>query len=271
MKLKLILLFAIFSSTLYGQDIFPANDTSLISGRQLKVKPVDKMLQQYGYEGFYKDEKLKKKFACCESYNSKYSELVDKVFMVVSITPYTDIIQRNKYKIKLSNPETGDIYYDYDPQFEHQWHFQFVGEFTLPKDFYCRNIEMTADKFTGDTTYVTPAASGFTFIKKKKEKSEIIYLSKNEPGSTLNVGEKGFILLLENGKRIEKPDAKLDVKTSKYGSGYIYNVFVRLTESDISLLTQNAITDARLYIYDGTVKPDDGKIIIEYLKCLLTK
>ncbi|HEY4874814.1 MAG TPA: hypothetical protein VIH86_04525 [Puia sp.] len=103
MKVKLFGLFLIFSSTIYGQEIFPANDTSLISGKQLKVKPIAKALQQYGYEGFFKDEKLKKKFECCDGVNSKYNSLVDRVFKVISISPYKDIIDSKKYKIKLSN------------------------------------------------------------------------------------------------------------------------------------------------------------------------
>jgi predicted secreted protein len=271
MKVKLLGLFFLINAVANGQDIFPANDTSLISGKQLKVKPLDKMFQTYGYDCFYKDEKLKKKFDCCDGVNSKYNSLVDKIFKVVSITPYKDIIQKDKFKIKLNNTETGDIYFDYDPRYEHQWHFQFVGDFTIPKDFYCRNIEIIADKFTGDTTYMTQAASGFSFIKVKKGKSSTIYLKKNEPGSTLNLSKKGVILLLENNKRLEKPDADLDVKASSYGSGYVYTAFFELTENDIKLLTENAITDSRLYIYDGKVRDGDGKRIIEFLKCIVDK
>lgn len=271
MKTRLTSLLLLITTWVFGQEVFPGNDTSLISGRQLKVMPLEKMFQIYGYEGFFKDEKFKKKYECCDGVNSKYASLIEKTFKVVSITPYTDLIDNKKFKIKLSNPETGDIYYDYDPRYEHRWHFQFVGDFKLPSDFYCRNIDVKGDKFTGDTTYITPASSGFSFIKVKKEKSVTIYMSKNEPGSTLNVGKKGLILLLENNKRIEKPDAELNVKTSSYGSSYIYSAFVELTDSDIKLLTENAITDNRLYIYDGKVREGDGKKIMEYLKCLLEK
>lgn len=270
MKIKLTSFLLLITTCIFGQDIFPGKDTSLLSGQQLKVKPLDKMFQTYGYEGFYKDEKLKKKYECCDGSNSKYASLVDKVFKVVSITPYKDIIERDKYKIKLNNPETGDIYFDYDPRYEHQWHFQFVGNFQLPADFYCRNIEVKGDKFTGDTTYMTPAASGFSFMKVKKGKNVTIYMNKNEPGSTLNVGKKGIILLLENNKRLEKPDIELDVKAGS-GSSYVYSAFFELTEADIKLLTENAITDSRLYIYDGKVRDGDGKKIMEYLKCLLDK
>ena len=130
---------------------------------------------------------------------------------------------------------------------------------------------MIPDKFIGDTTYMTPYASGFSFVKKKKGKSETIYLAKNEPGSTLNVGKKGLIILLENGKRIDKPNAELDVKASTYGSGYVYSVLAELTADDVNLLLNNLITDSRLYIYDGTTNKEDAKTLIEYLKCIKDK
>ena len=44
---------------------------------------------------------------------------------------------------------------------------------------------------------------------------------------------------------------------------------VRLTKDDIDLISNNVITDKRHYIYDASVK--NGKILSEYLKCLLLK
>ena len=76
-------------------------------------------------------------------------------------------------------------------------------------------------------------------------------------------------MLLENNKRIERTDAEVDVKVNPSGSGYIYSIFIALTNDDINLLTQNPITDKRLYIYDGKVTR--GKKIVDYLKCITTK
>lgn len=263
MRLKLFVLFISIGSFIYGQEIFPGNDTSIILGKELKVKPLDKLYQTYGYEGFYKDEKLKKEYY---GGKSNYDMLVDKVFKVASIARYKDDIDREKFKLKLRNSETGDIYFDYDPKHETKWHFQILGEINLSKDFFCRDVQIKSDKFTGDTTYTTKPNDGITFIKVKKLSSTSIYLSINQIGSTLNVGQKGLILLLENNKRIEKPEVELSTKSTAYGSGWVYNAFVELTQGDIKLLTENAITDDRLYIYDGQVK--SGKMLMEYLKCL---
>lgn len=78
MKVKLTSLLLLISTCIFGQGIFPGNDTSLISGQQLKVTPLDKMFQKYGYEGFYKDEKLKKIYECCDGINSKFTACFTK-------------------------------------------------------------------------------------------------------------------------------------------------------------------------------------------------
>lgn len=91
-------------------------------------------------------------------------------------------------------------------------------------------------------------------------------MSINELGSTINVGIKGLTLLLENGKKIERPNADIDAKVNKGGSGYLYSAFIELTKEEIDLLINNPITDNRLYIYDGQIK--NGAKLSEYLKCL---
>jgi len=266
--LALIIFLSFCNLSAFGQKIFPGNDTSMILGQQLKVMPISKELQTFGYKGFYTDEKLKKIYDEYK-YATKYESLVDKVFDVLSIEKYTDLIGDNKYRITIRNSEIGQLYYDYNPRYAHTWNFEFIGDFTLPDNFYCRDITVKGDKFTGDTTYRTPYSGGFAFTKVSKGGKSVIYMSRNIIGSTLNIGEKGAIFLLENNQRIEKPNTPIDVERSKYGSGYIYSAFFELTTSDIKLLLENNITDTRLYIYDDSTKEENAKLIREYLKCLV--
>ena len=267
MKKLLFLPLVLISCLCFAQDIFPAYDTSIISDKELKVMPLIEALRSEGYRGFYKDDKLKKKYEL-DGYNSKYSSLVGKIFKVKNIIPYTSSLGTQKFKLVLLSQEAEEVFYDYDPKYEHLWNFEIMGELNLPKDFFCRDIKMTADKFTNDTTYTTKAKDGIVFLKIKKGGQDFYYLSSNIVGSTLNVREKGLILLLENNKRIEKPDVVLDVEVSS-GSSWVYKAFVRLTKDDIDLISNNVITDKRHYIYDASVK--NGKILSEYLKCLLLK
>jgi len=258
---------------------FPGKYPELLIGKQLKVLPIDKEYQGFGYNGFYKHKNYEKEIASADvlpakyaSVNniggSKYSSLVDKIFTVSSVEPYIDIIGNNKYKLKIENTEIGILYFDYDPKYEFNFPFKVIGGLTLPEGFYCNGITTKIDKFTGDTTYTTEVSEGTTFIKVKNGNKSVIYLSKNQPGNTLNVKEKGFYLLLKNGFKIEKPDAPIDVEANDSG-GWVYNAFVILNENDLKLLTTNEITDDRLYIYDGTIKY--GKTLMEYLKCIIAK
>lgn len=88
-------------------------------------------------------------------------------------------------------------------------------------------------------------------------------------GSTINVNITGVIILLNNGDKIERPEAKIDSKVSRNGSGYTYSAFISLSPAEIEKLSQNIITDVRLYIYDSTIKK--GKKLQEYLKCIAEK
>ena len=160
----------------------------------------------------------------------------------------------------------GTIFYDYDGKYDFKFELRIVSDIQLPKDFYCDDIEVKKDKFNGEIKYTTPIKSGITFIKIEKNGHSTIYMSIYEHGSTLNVGKSGLILLLENGKKISKPNAKIDVDVAT--NGYRYNAFIRLNENDINLLKKYKITDDRLYIYDGTISGEAGNLIKEYLKCL---
>lgn len=262
-----ILLLSIFS---FGQNYknFPSEDVQQLLNKELKVKSVSAKLQEYGYSGFYKDEKLKTKFACCENYNSKYSSLVDKIFTVISYEPYISVIGDKKYKLLLSNDETGKIYFDYNPKYEHTFPFEVIGGLTLSEDFYCKKITTSFDKFTNETK-LTAHYKNVDFLKITKNNVSRYYMSIRTSGSTVSVNEKGLIILLENGKRLEKPNATIDVdvNTTGYGNAYLYSTFINLTESDIKILLTNKITDARLYIYDTDLK-ESGEALTEYLKCL---
>lgn len=260
-KIKLLASFLLMSLTGYAQ--FPGNHPELLLDKIVIVSELSSGLQKYGYKDFHKNDKMK-----ITDTNIKHELLSGKNFKVTSVEPY-DKYGSKKFKIKLESETNGTYYYDYDPRFSHSYYLKVEGGLTLPEGIFCEEIKIDTDKFTGEIRRTTPPASGVTFTKVVAAGKTTIYMQINEIGSTLNVGKKGLILLLENGKRIEKPEEKVDAEVNKYGSGYIYSVFTTLTESDIKLLCENVITDNRLYIYDGTINKEDGNKIKEYLKCLI--
>lgn len=61
--MKKLLLVMAFALTLFANaQNFPGESVELLSGRELKVLPVDAGLQKYGYDHFYADATLDKRY-----------------------------------------------------------------------------------------------------------------------------------------------------------------------------------------------------------------
>jgi len=266
MKRTLLLLTLLLAINAFAQ--FPGAHADLLMGKELKVIELSESSQGYGYSDFYVKDRMSYKDVYAKSgTRTPYEKLVGKIFKVLAVEKYKDISNRNKIRLKIENKETGILFFDYDTVYDHNFVFEVIGGLQLPEGFYCENFTVKTDKFSNEVTTTSPSSDGISFIKVEKGEYKSIYLNINEIGSTLNVGKKGLILLLENGKRIEKPNAEIDVVPREGRNGYIYSAFINLEEADIKLLTENKITDGRLYIYDSTV--EGGEAIKEYLKCMI--
>jgi len=268
--MKKLILFSliVLSNLTYGQN-FPGTNVDLIIGKELKVKAKDESLQKYGYNEFYKDSKLKIKFNNTElKGTSKYRSLVGKIFKLVSFESYTDVVGVDKFKLKIENPEVGILYYDYDPRFELEFEFEVIGGINYPAEFFCKDIIMTRDKFSGEFSYSSPSST-VEFFKLISGNTARTQIALKVFGSHLVLNTKGITILLENGFRIVKPDVKVEVSSVRTAKGYLYSAFFDLTQSDLDLLTANKITDYRLYTYDANVT--NGNTLLEYIKCINDK
>ena len=281
--MKKILLLAVAAITIsfpnlnFGQENFPAQMVDLLLEKTVKPKVLEESMQRYAYKNFYskfdteskKLEKYKKGHRAFPSGTSQsdYNKLVGKEFKVVKIYDQTPTLSSDSgryFVLELRNEELGTVYYDYDSKYDFNFELEVVGVLELPEGFYCRDIKTETDKFTGETSATSDYSEGISFIKITKEGTSRIYLTINESGSTLNVGKKGLILLLENDKKIERPNAKIDVESGR--SNYVYSAFIELTKAEIDLIKENNIIADRLYVYDGEIK--NGAKLGQYLKCL---
>ncbi len=266
MKILLIGLL-LLSNVVFGQN-FPGKDVELLLNKELRVLPKHPSLQKFGYEHFYINDKFdgsiinkeNNVYECCEMFNSKYLRLVGKIFKVLSLEPYKDDIGQDKFKLKMQSDSAGIIYFDYNPKYDFQFPFEVIGGLNAPEGFYCQGIKNKTDKFTGETQYDTEMIDGITFQKSGNK----IYLYCVSSGPTVNVNKKGLIFLLQNNKRINRPEATIDVKVVE--DFFAYSAFIELSNDEIELLSENNITDERLYIYDREIK--DGTKLRAYLKCL---
>lgn len=277
MKKILLLTAVLISSITVGQN-FPAESLDLLLNKTVKPLTIEESMQRYAYKNFYSQfDTISKKLEKYEdghrafpngTFQSDYNKLVGKEFKVIKIYDQTPTLSSDagRYSVlELHNSELGTIFYDYDSKYDFNFELEVVGGLELPEGFYCKNIETTTDKFTGETTASSDYSEGIKFLKISKSGTSKIYLTINESGPTLNVGKKGLTLLLENGKKIERPNTDIEVKASR--SNYVYSAFIELTKAEIDLIINNPITDDRLYIYDGEIK--NGSKLSNYLKCLI--
>jgi hypothetical protein len=257
-----------YSTAIMCQN-FPGNTPELLIGKELKVLEVADILQQYGYKGFYKDINLKKIYDKNSSFASKYESLVNKVFKVNGCEPYTNLIGKKRFKLELSNPDIGTLYFDYNPKFEEEFQFEVIGGLQYPEGYLCKDIEESKDKFTGKTYYNSPMLDKVYFSKVVENNNSTIYLHLTCLGKTLLVNKQGVVVLLKDGNKLDFPTALVDVKVDNtYANlnNYSYSAFIELNKEDIDKLIKSEITDYRLYLYDDSVK--NGLKYCEYLKCL---
>lgn len=288
--LLFILLFSPFL-TIRSQD-FVGKDVQLYLNNT--VKPIEKSesLQKYHYQNFYLQfdtitKTLKKEpigwkkesfkpYQTGESYSpvSDYAKLVGMEFKVVGIYEENRQYEFEKgrfFVLVLENESLGKIYYEYDAEFEHNLELSVVGGLKFPDKYWCNKLTIVKDKFEDKTSYYSPQESGFIVIKIVTNDRITYYLDVETGGHTVNVSGKGLYILFEDGSKISKPQAEIDVKVGNKYTPYIYSAFIELSKEDLEIMKTKKITDKRLYIYDGTVNPEAANLIQEYTKCIVSE
>ncbi len=148
----------------------------------------------------------------------------------------------------------------------------------------CLAIDTDIDKYTGERTFRTP----FSGIYQDDEHSqtEVNYDKTISKGGvvryylTLQIGgniplatEHGVYIILKNGKKISKPNVKVETTVDEYrhdgGEPYLRRSFFALTPADLVLLRQSPITDFKLYIDDTTVNHPEQ--YMQLLNCLTSR
>ena len=124
------------------------------------------------------------------------------------------------------------------------------------------NLNRIIDEFTGDVTYYVNSDVSFTKVISKGISK--LYLSIWIKEDDIYTG-KGVILILENGKKINKPNENVEYT---YSSGSFYaTTFIQLTNQDILLLKESGISKFKLYILDGYT--NFSKETCEQFNCLI--
>ncbi len=260
---KLIFVFLI-ASLGYGQD-FLGEDINLMVDQQLRIKELPSDLQRYGYDNFFRNIQMTRKFACCRNFNSRYEKLVGLVFIVKQISPYENRSGDILHTLKLEHPTVGVLYYKYDSKSQLPPPFELEEPLNIPNNYYCKDIAVAKNKFTQEIVSRSKFQDGISIMKREKDSLTSLYLSIKTLGVTQVKNKKGVTILLENDHSIEKPQVKLEVVTDTTKQ-FAYSALVPLTALEVQLLLTHKITKTRLYIFDNSVK--NSRKLMDYLKCL---
>ena len=151
--------------------------------------------------------------------------------------------------------------------------FPFLCNLNAPEltnsDIYKKKLSITNDEFTGEITtnnpYDTKGAVIYKYSKKVNGKmTDNFYLSLDACGSTLNVAEKGVIILFDDGSKFEKPNAEIDVDYKGEYCTYKYSCFIPLTKTELLTFSKKKIKKYRLYIYDEELSPEISEDFKQY-------
>ena len=120
-------------------------------------------------------------------------------------------------------------------------------------------ITRNADEFTGEVRLMTPVLEKASLSKFITYKDTSVYLHLKACGATLNVNEKGVIVLFTDGTKLTFSE-KIDVKA---GDGeycnYEYTAFCSITVPELTLLSTKTIKAFRLFIYDNHLTDGEAK------------
>lgn len=256
---------------MYKGALFKVNDDAILGFGKAFFSDLSNCQSAYNNNVIYPDATY--------SFNTIKDSLINRIFRLEDIIgldgkPYVENYFRDKPIFLLRDTSTNQvIYYLYDMKSE--THFPFLtSKINYSSEILCSKIQSEFDDFTQATTFYSPIFEGDNFSsvgidKVIKAGKSTYYLSLKTTGSTLNVGKVGLIVLFDNGTKLNKPSAKIDVE---YEDGnYAYSAWIPLTEVEVKSLTTKKITKFRLYIYDEEVDPVFSEKFTYYVKCVIDK
>jgi hypothetical protein len=130
----------------------------------------------------------------------------------------------------------------------------------------CSDIKIETDKFTGEVNYDSPTIENISFIKTKSKGITRQYVSLRIYDSFLSGSNTGVIILFKSGKKINRPNEKIDLDNAS-NADYRYSAFFAPTASEANLLKSEEIVGFKLYIFDTDIT--QGSIIKSYANCVL--
>ena len=127
-------------------------------------------------------------------------------------------------------------------------------------------ITRSVDDFTDETIIHSPMLTHATFIKLIEKNGVVSYsLLLRTRGVTLNIAERGVIVLFEDGTKWSRNEF-IEVEPDDYG--WVYEADITLSAKDVDLFSKKKIKKFRLYIYDQEVSSDYSTNFLDMVKTI---
>jgi hypothetical protein len=268
-KITLLLAAFLFTITATAQDS-PGSRPELLMDKTVKVKPLTAGILAYekGYDNFYADEKMVKRYAETKDRRTKHDALQGRVFTVTGIRPFESSGTKN-FLLHLNDTLSNEaVYYKFNQNCEVQgkYYFEVLGGLEYPDDFFCDYLKTEEDKAAGEKKLIATIAEGIHVIKVKKG-SAVIYRMEAVTVEQVISMLKGVTLVFENGGSIVKPEAEVQMSTNK-NDNIVYFTTFELTPADVSLLTQSRLLSGKISRFEKTYT--EGQKLQGMVNCLLT-
>jgi hypothetical protein len=265
-----LLLAALFVSILSTAQNSPGMRPELLLSKTVKVKPLTEgeLNYQKGYDAFFEDDKMVNRYAANKSNRTRHDALANRYFKVTDIRPYDSQGIKN-YLIQLQDTVKNEsLYYKYTKLSESQnkYYFEVVGGLKYPDDFYCDYINENTDKATGEKKIIASITEGLHVVKIKKGKDVKYRLEAVTVEQVISM-LRGVTLVLEDGRKFEKPDAEAVMLTRN--DNIVYTATIELTTADVVMLTQSKVVSGKISKFEK--KYTEGDKLQGMLKCLMKK
>jgi hypothetical protein len=113
----------------------------------------------------------------------------------------------------------------------------------------CDKISVEKDEYTGEVIYNSPYDENFGIVKyiKKGKTNQYVFLYIYDSYFS-GYSNYGLTILFKSGKKIIRPNEKVDVDSSS-GANWRYSVFFTPNLNEIKLLKTDEIVGIKLYIF----------------------
>lgn len=261
MKKIMLLLCSLLSIVTFAQN-FPGKDVHLLKGKELKVLPLKKSEMAVGYKGFYSDAEIHSLYKKGLRYTDAAS-IEGKTFKVVDYKPrYTN------YVLTLQNPETGTVYFDYHTTAKCDFVFEVVGGIDFPNGHFCNGLEKGKKWISAGEGYVeetrTPLLDDISLFRTADGQFKLRVAVCTDNYKYKDV--KGLTLHLENGVKLNFPEAVIDVFRVGANTNLSTRPRIKIDNSALEMLKKSKIVRKTIGNYTSDVT--DGYMIMEYINCL---